>query len=285
MHDVGICIPFFAANAAPRRNANLRRTLEALPCRDKQQIVVVECDLGHVCTADLDVSHIVQGDALWQKERLMQIGCEILIERGYNKMVCMDGDCLIEDPKWLARVSHKLGRYRAVQCFNYLESVGDERTLKGTGSIAELKSKHRIKRVASGGIWAYHASIIKYPGLWQKCIVGSGDVAQFVGMVSPGELLKVFKHWGYSAAFRTAMRAWATEWHKAVGRRYDCINCIARFQPHGRRDARDCGGRHRLLHDFDPATLVAAPGQGLRWQNNNKDLQRRVAAYARKRSA
>jgi hypothetical protein len=285
MDDVGICIPFFAAAEAPRRNANLRRTLQALRHCNPKQIIVVECDMGHVCTKDLTVSHIVNGDVLWQKERLMQIGCEILIERGYQKLVCMDGDCILDNVQWLKKASAKLTNNRAVQCFNYFESVGDERTLRGTGSIAELQCKKRIKRVASGGIWGYRAEIIKSPGLFQHCIVGAGDVAQFVGMVAPNELMKVYRMWGYPKVFHDVMRAWVTLWHKAVDRRYDCINATARFQPHGRRDARNCGGRHALLRDFNPAWLVAQPGQGLCWQDDNVELHRRVAAYARKRSA
>jgi len=287
--DVGICIPFFAAGPAPRRNTNLRKSLAKLGECDAKQVLVVECDMGHAQTRDLEgtVSHIVKGDPLWQKERLMQIGCEMLIQRGYRKIVCMDGDCLIERDDWLYRVSRCLRVNRACQCFGTLQSIGDERTLTGRGAVAELKATGKHKRVVSGGIWAYHADVIEACGLWQRCIVGSGDVAHFLGMVDPDAAVKVFADWGYTKAFQRALKKWAVKWKHAVNNKIDYIPCEAVFQSHGRRDARKCGERHALLHDYDPKVDVAvtAPGQGLRWQGKNKALHNRVAAYARHRSA
>jgi len=287
MHDVGICIPFFAAADAPRRDRNLRRTIKkTLTTCDEKQIVVVECDMGHVCTANIGVSHIVEGDALWQKERLMQIGCEILIKRGYKKLVCMDGDCIIKRKDWLSEVSEKLNRYKAVQCFGQLRSVGDERTLTGTGAAVHYEKTGKIKRVTSGGIWAYHASVIKAAGFYQHCIVGSGDAAHFVSSVSPTEAVTCYRLWGYSENMLAELSRWANRWHKAVNKRISHVECLAAFQPHGRRDARGCGDRHGLLRTFEPTRDVSAkPGQGLKWSSRKPLLHKRVGDYVRMRSA
>jgi len=287
MKDVGVCIPFFAAGPSPRRNENLRKTLDELGSCDAKQVLIVDCDMGHVCTADLgSISHIVPGDVLWQKERLMQIGCEMLIKRGYKKIVCMDGDCLIRRKGWLQRASMLLKVNKAIQCFGRLRSIGDERTLVGTGAVAAWKRDGKLKRVTSGGVWGYHADIIKKPGLYQRCIVGSGDAVHYAGMFDPQSMVETYRDWGYSLEMQQNLMLWAKRWQKAVAKRIDYVQCTAIFQSHGRRDGRGCGTRHLLLRDYNPSKDVkVVAGEGLRWSRKKPSLHRRVAEYIRHRAS
>jgi hypothetical protein len=49
-----------------------------------------------------DVLHVRGGDVLWQKERLLQIGAERLVDQGCEGIALLDADIVFETDDWAA---------------------------------------------------------------------------------------------------------------------------------------------------------------------------------------
>ena len=70
-----------------------------------------------------DVIPIQGGDVMWQKERLLQIGAERLIDDGFEKIALLDADIIFEKSSWPRLVSRALDTFPVVQCFRSKQNV------------------------------------------------------------------------------------------------------------------------------------------------------------------
>ncbi len=72
-----------------------------------------------LCEGDADyLIQVSNGDLLWQKERLFNIGLAEAKRLGYSRVVFLDSDIVFHDPEWFVPVNAALDTCSVVQCFS-----------------------------------------------------------------------------------------------------------------------------------------------------------------------
>lgn len=171
------------------------------------KLAVIECTFSDT-TPDLDESccdhyhKISGGDVMWQKERLLNIMVRRL-PATIDKIIFCDADILFTSPTWLKRAAEQLSRYRVIQPYSYFirlpkgQVQGDQHTSQiGTSENEKyfsfalgfntFKSEPLDFRYAgaSGFAWGLRRSVLEACPLFDKMIVGGGDLALADGCVS-----------------------------------------------------------------------------------------------------
>lgn len=285
------CYFNFAGGAARLRNyLRFRQAVE----REDIELLTVElvppdpaADDGWAPEGDL--AHLpgvvnVVGDVMWQKERLWQLGGELLVRRGYDAVAFIDADTIFAQPSWPRVIARALERNVVVQAFETIDHVFSDRTLRQKSSLAQRKF-----RPASGGAFAARAEFIRRPGFYQHCVVGSGDGALTLA------LLRSIMHPDYfrlrvararflaSDAMAAHWLRWADSARAAVAGRWGHAPLHVCTLPHGALRDRRYGPRNQLLAGFDPDRDVRVGGGAFWWASDKPDLARGVADYFARR--
>jgi hypothetical protein len=241
--------------------------------------------------ADRDVLRIRGGDVMWQKERLLQIGAERLVDQGFRALVFLDADVIFENSDWPAVVSAALGRHRVVQCFaEALVQYSDQVLTESSGVRRYLETGSLTGRV--GYAWAMRADLFSTVGLYQHCVGGGGDSMLFLGAIGlasidsawraslqPHDFIKVA-----GPAMLSHYRTWADRFVEAVGGEVGYADLKIATLAHGARRNRHYSARHQILEGFDPTREVAfKPGGALEWTPVGERRREPVAAYFRAR--
>jgi hypothetical protein len=237
--------------------------------------------------ADRDVLHIRGGDIMWQKERLLQIGAERLVDQGCRALALLDADVIFERSDWPAVVSAALERHRVVQCFTEaLTQYSDQVLVEISGIKHYLETGSLSGR--AGYAWAMQADVFSAVGLYQHCVVGGGDSMLFLGAIglasvdsawngrlAPHDFIKVT-----GPAMLSHYRAWADRFLAAVGDEVGYADLKITTLAHGARRDRHYSARHRLLDGFDPTQEVAyKAGGALEWAPCGHRRREPVAGY------
>jgi hypothetical protein len=238
-----------------------------------------------------DVLQIRGGDVMWQKERLLQVGAERLLDEGYEKIVFLDADVEFETAAWPRIVDRALEDAPAVQCFSTVRTDSGGRARAHHGAVkhflecGELSPWH-------GVAWALAAEVVEAPGLYQHCIVGSGDSALMVAILG---LAHASDAWETTLRHRAFLRHagpamvshyqdWARRLVAVTGGTVVYADMTLDLMSHGTLENRQYVERHRLLEGFDPTREVtydvAAP---LRWTPAGEARREPVASYFRTR--
>jgi len=128
--------------------------------------------------------------AIWQKERLLNVGIEKLPE-ACDKIVWIDADIVFENEDWVAETSNKLEDYCVVQPFSCVKRLkrgsGKRRIDRVNSSIGNAISRYGYKTNMNdnyesgdpGFCWAARREILSDIGLFDKNILCSNDVIMF----------------------------------------------------------------------------------------------------------
>ncbi|MGL4553851.1 MAG: hypothetical protein ACRC33_22055, partial [Gemmataceae bacterium] len=217
------------------------------------------------------------GDVMWQKERLINIAPGHLPAE-CREVLWVDGDLVVPDPGWPARVSDALERSPLVQAFSRVEHLTPDgqavefsqpslaHGVAGGESIQEcmftLSGGRHGQAFASGFAWAARRELLERHGLFDACILGGGDTAQAAAAFGrPEEAARLH---AMNDRQRDHYLAWAAGWGAAVGGRVGCVDATVQHLWHGSTADRRWGVRHRGLapFGFDPAAdLAAGPGE------------------------
>ena len=205
-----------------------------------------------------DSSHM-----MWQKERLLNYAVENLPPQ-FNTIALVDADIFFLNPSWCSQAVSKLREVRVLQLFSRMHRLDQNGVISSSfsGALASPHLKEKGQRVLSpwiGGAWAIRRDV--FP-LYDRCILGGGDVANYEGwlglrntwlqrQMSPAEL-RVYTHWSKEATQRAAGIAGSL-----TG---DCVH-----MHHGQIRHRAYAARHAITRrwGFDPALHVAIDGNGL----------------------
>jgi hypothetical protein len=203
---------------------------------------------------------------LWQKERLLNRIVEMLPPR-YGAIALVDADILFFDPDWTKKAMMQLRTYSVVQLFDRLHRLDRHGRVASTyagiqcsfGARERLPIRRSLLAPWPGAAWAVRRSV--FP-LYDRCILGGGDVANLEGwlglgdtwlrrQMSPAEKV-YFDYWAKGAVQRADGR---------VGQlRGSCAHLY-----HGSAKERRYAERHLAarVYDFDPERHIAVDDNGL----------------------
>jgi len=262
-----------------------------------------------------EVMRVRSPDVMWQKERLINLGIERLLERGYEKIAWLDADVAFEHPgEWPWLVADELERSKVCQVFSHVrieEASGSARA--GISSVkyfddegellqqtASLPSRARPLGQPigmSGYGWAARAEVLREAPLYDSAVVGGGDkliLAGSLGMAdrwrrevvgltrSPLRRCTHCGHRGMSRLYTNHFRAWGRSWDAAVHGRVGFVDQSIRTFYHGEATRRLYVERRDILlrHEYCPSSDLALSEDGTwRWASNKPGLHDEVRSY------
>jgi len=256
--------------------------------------------------ADADILvRLRGGDVLWQKERLLNVALAAVPE-GCRKVAWLDSDVIFRSEDWAERASRLLDRCALVQLYRERRNLGagaDPRKTRATpAESSQLSIGWKIARgdwtpddlrdanapvsrgVTCGLAWASRRDTLEAHGLYDACILGTGDRAILCAALGRFED-------GIEAVRMTRFHAehyeaWARGFHRTVRGRIDCIDGRIDHLWHGDLRDRRYGERLRLLadHAFDPCRdLTLGENGAWLWSSEKPGLHREVREYFRSR--
>jgi hypothetical protein len=275
-------------------------------------LVTVELSFdGHFELRAEDADRLLQlhgGDVMWQKERLLNIALE-LIPRTCDKVAWLDCDVIFTRDDWVKDAARALDeclllhlfqdRYDPARevAFDQLESeaAGDifaapsmvyKMVVEGVAPGDLLVAHPARKRLASNGLaWASRREVLDAHGLYDACILGSGDRAMLCAAIgtfeycTQGLLMNPRQEQHYLA--------WARPYFDTVRGRIGYIPGRAIHLWHGEVTDRQYGARDRGLQplDFDPYTdIVLDDHRCWRWSSDKTELHAFVRRYFESRN-
>lgn len=255
-------------------------------------------------------------DVMWQKERLLNIGIDELLRRGYRKIVWLDADVLFDNAQhWPWHVAAALETHALCQVFgqvgveqdggrSVIPGVSAVRYLELTGQLLEQNRRGPSRRLPfglpighSGYGWAARAEVLERVQLFDEAVIGGADKLMFAaacgrGSNWDGRLRHLFRstlppcrscgHRNRSPEYAGAFARWADRWHEAVGGRVGWVDLTIRSLYHGDRRNRLYEARRDVLlrHRFDPGADLARDASGCwRWASDKPALHLEVQNY------
>jgi len=289
-----------------RRLANFRAFRKDL----KIPLIVVELSFGRafeLTPADADILiQLRDGDILWQKERLLNVGLQNLPGQ-CDFVAWLDCDVVFEAPDWPDRARRALRTFSLLQLFREcaqlapnpgspvsdvaritrLEEAAGWRIACGQplsddslDPTAPLTRGYRI-----GFAWAASRELIQKHGFYDACILGGGDRAIISAAMDDLDRCIITQHLDPRRVEH--YRSWAEPFSAQVGGKVGAIEGRLLHLWHG--DLRDRKYRLRNLDlarlEFDPVSDIALGRDGAwRWSSSNFPLHRFVRDYFFSRS-
>lgn len=251
---------------------------------------------------DADILVQIRGaHVMWQKERLLNIAIE-QIPSGCHKIAWLDCDIIFGSEEWAERASRALDEFSLVHLFqerhdlkrdtkpDQLESWGNAPTSESV--IYKMARKEAVpedlflsnapleRRTTAGLAWASHRDVLLKHGLYDACVLGSGDRAILCAAL--GEF-----NWGARALLMNPRRIqhyglWAQPYYETVRGRVSYIGGRLFHLWHGEIEDRQYDSRHRRFEefDFDPFTDISLAHNGCwRWNSDKFELHTFVRTY------
>jgi hypothetical protein len=256
---------------------------------------------------DADVLVQVRGGSiLWQKERLLNIGLKWVPDT-CDKIAWLDCDVIFPGDEWVERATRALEEFSLVHLFHERHDlphhVGPDqlhswdppptsqsvvyKMATGDSSPEDLfLANAPLERRATAGLaWATPRAVLEKHGLYDACILGSGDRAILCAALGKFD-------YGKRAALMGARRAkhylvWARPYFETVRGRVGYIKGRLFHLWHGDLKNRQYEERHRGLEefDFDPFIDVALDHNGCwRWSSDKIKLHAFVKQYFESRN-
>lgn len=244
------------------------------------------------------------GDVMWQKERLLNLGVSQLPDDCVY-VAWVDCDVVFERDDWLHRACDALRRYRLVHLYSRRHNLAANVDITDNGRLASdsiassaesvihkrrqgqttpgdfLDADAPLKyRTTVGLAWAAHRELLLRHGLYDACVLGSGDrviLAAAMGQLDWGvRVVQMNPRW--AAHFC----AWARPFSEAIKGRVGCLAGTIAHLWHGEMRDRRYGERHHVLrqHQFDPTLDLTQDNSGVwRWDSPKSAMHRQVFDY------
>ena len=283
-----------------RRLANYRtfRAQLGVPLVCVEQSCTGQFELN---AADADLLLQLTGDCMWQKERLLNVAISHL-PAACRAVAWIDADVLFERAEWPALTLAALERYPLVHL--YEERVDLDRAAGGESPAAApvLRTSHSLiaRRLAGqaraadywdsnapnqlgtsmGLAWAARRELLDEHGLYDACILGSGDRVNLCG--SCGRYDDGARATGMNERQRAHYLRWAEPFHRDVAGQVGHLPGRAYHLWHGEFEHRAYAARHEGLatFDFDPTTDLALSETGAwRWNSDKPAMHTYVRQY------
>jgi hypothetical protein len=240
------------------------------------------------------VVHLRGRSRLWMKERLINAGVARLPAQ-YTAFAWLDGDLLFADRSWFSRLVERLETDDIVQLFERVvhlapghrraggESLGDDAGLVAQATrTPDWLARRRAGQLAfavPGYAWAARRSFFADVGLYDRSILGNGDV------ILADCLFDSFGIYHYTSMLNAAMADDIEHWRRRV---FGGPRVRVGYLPldvyhlwHGSFDDRGYCSRDEILlrHDFDPRHDLILEGELYEWASEKPGLHAEVAAY------
>jgi len=242
------------------------------------------------------IIRIRSDSVLWQKERLLNLAIQNLPDT-CDAVVCLDADILFENDDWVNETVGLLEEYVVVQPFDVacwlppnVRSLPRDRgpnepcdpilTMPGAayGQIHQLGDAH------PGFAWASRRALLQVHGLYDRFIVGGGDLLFTLAISGHSELegVNIWLRDYCSDAHAADVLKWASALYADVKGSVFYTKGSVFHLWHGNSENRSYSNRYQILKDadFDPHADICLNQYGCwEWNNNKQDLQRRVRDY------
>jgi hypothetical protein len=250
-------------------------------------------------------------DILWQKERLLNLGIAALPDR-CDKVAWLDADLLFERPEWPREAADRLTHHSMLQLFShfsdlppgvhdagdpawpaspsghsfaYLAALGGHDAelydaMWGSTEVVTASGIRVERRRNSGLAWAARRDFLMRHGLYDACILGSGDRA--IACAAYGRFETSAQNFIRNEPQRRHYFAWARGFAAAVGGRLHYLEGGVAHLWHG--ELRERGYRERwrdfARFGFDPHVDIAVDDNGCwRWNSEKPEMHAYVASY------
>ena len=278
-------------------NFRLFRRYLAIP------LVAVELSFGgafELRPEDADMLvQIRDGAVLWQKERLLNLALT-RVPAGCHKIAWIDGDVVFADPDWAARASRALDDVPLLHLFDErqdlprdvaIDRIESRELPEATRSMLywmavegvpadDLLLRGRKRRSTNGLAWASRREVLERHGLYDACILGSGDSALIAAALGRFELCT--RGLQMNARQEAHYLAWARPYFETIRGHVGYISGRIHHLWHGDPVHRQFGERDRAMSafGFDPhRDIVPDPSGAWRWGSDKPDLHDFVRRY------
>lgn len=229
---------------------------------------------------------------LWQKERLLNLALQEL-PRSCDKVVWLDIDILFENDLWVDETSRLLKEFIVVQPFDVAHwllpgwttrSPEWEESMPGTAYSRSLAPEQSHMQGHWGFAWAAHRTLLNTHGLYDRFILGGGDLVIASAMYGAYELpiaQKWFRDNCYPAQARDVF-CWSRRFYNDVRGRVFYVEGPILHMWHGYRGHRQYRTRHLILKNayFDPCRDIKIDSnQCWCWNSDKFELHKRVREY------
>jgi hypothetical protein len=284
MPEMGIVTCYFNYTRSAKRYKNFCEFYQQMS-HQKYPLCVVEYACANQPFELAGVKNLIQirgSSILWQKERLLQIGINRLLEQGFEKIAWVDADIIFSDPHWSTPVSQALDRWTIVQCFSLLTHRFDDEIKRNNSTIYQYL-QHSSLDVSAGGIaWAARAEVLKKVGLYQYFIVGGGDAIFLLPSVLPSVSLfkELLPNISFPEAFLHHIERWLGNMHPHAFGKTGYVEQEVTALPHGTNKNRLYWERYQILQDFDPTRDLCIDTHGaFSWATPKPRLHQAVKDY------
>ena len=268
------------------------------------------------------------GDLMWQKERLLTMAVAALPDH-VKYVAWIDCDVLFENPNWTGEATEALSDNRVVQLFKEIAFPDDQESARLVASptlqldcpalrslptrpsflgvykqvgtdvapfdlgqrtqSSALSNAHIMQRPGHGFAWAAQISFLREIGLYDRCIVGSGDMHFCYGVADLGQeyiqsQIKIgLGFYGDCPSYRH----WASRAAEACAGRSGCLDGRVLHLFHG--EMRDRQYRLRIDNllpfalDLDE-DICAGEGHPWSWKRDRSALNAYFLKYMRDRN-
>jgi hypothetical protein len=256
---------------------------------------------------DADIVVQLHGrDIMWQKERLLNLALKSLPDR-CDKVAWLDCDVIFASDDWVERADLALDEFLLLHLFqerhdlprdarpDHLESwptpspaisMIHRMAVEGVAPEALLLTHPRKDRRSANGLaWASPRAVLEEHGLYDACILGSGDRAVLCAAL--GTFDYCTRGLLMNAQQERHYLAWARPYFAVVRGRVGYIPGRAFHLWHGEVADRQYGERDRALQafDFDPFSDIATDDDGCwRWNSNKPALHVYIRRYFESRN-
>ena len=233
---------------------------------------------------DADTLVQVHGQSvLWQKERLLNVALR-RVPGTCSAIAWLDCDVVFEDPEWARRARMALDEYPLLRLFHKRYDLSPHESLDEIPAQAGadwFEGAVPLDQVRSPGLaWAGRRDLLDQHGLYDACVLGSGDRAVFYAAL--GHFDEAARRLRMNGRRFNHYLAWAERFHDAIRGRVGYIHGRMFHLWHGDRSNRDYRQRHRLLEDFDfdPDRDIGIDPNGCwGWTSEKPDLHEAVKRY------
>lgn len=294
-----------AGRASRLRNYRIfRRQLEV-------PLLTVELALNgepELTPSDADHLHQIRGGPehiLWQKERLLNLALEHLPAE-CTAVAWLDCDIVFANPEWPTQAKDLLAKHQLIQLFDRVVYLPQEMSSMDLmkqalvdsasyywqpGAVSNARKPHPLSypKISQRGTsttgnpgmaWAAQRPLLDRHGLYDRAIVGSGDLFLHAALFARDKQLDRRLPRGTPA--RQDFDRWASGLLEDLNTPVSHCSGTIFHCWHGELVNRGYNERHRAISqfDFDPATDIRLDNNGCwRWNSGKEELQLYLRQY------
>lgn len=249
---------------------------------------------------------------LWQKERLLNLAIASL-PKSCDKVAWLDADVILDRDDWPEETMRLLDDHALVQLFSHFvdlprDAVDPPSDVGPTGrgfALLYAQGEHEVelfdamwgsdvcrtsegvsmrRRLSSGFAWAGRRELLEKHGLYDACILGSGDRA--IACAAYGRASTAKLNFLRSEPQRRHFLAWTEPFGASIAGRVTYLEGMVRHLWHGELRDRHYRERWRELasYGFDPHTDIALDDEGCwRWSSDKPAMHSYVRRYFERR--